>query len=769
VEDPLAIDSPEVATFIARRTALVDDGELRGPDFCRAYSALVDAWIRDVLGDEPKVAVIGGGALGRQQLAPGSDLDLMLLNDGRKDFADVADRLWYPIWDAGVALDHSVRTPKEAVAVAGQDLKVVLSLLDGRVIAGDAALGDRLLTDVRERWIDGARKRLAGLEAITLDRHAKEGDVAHLLEPDLKQGKGGLRDLRVLHALSLAAPLTEPLELTKAAADLLLAVRVELHRVTGRASDKLLLQHQDDVAARLNVADADVLMKDVAAAGRAIAWEGDDAWARAMSWSAGPKGRGGGGDRAVGPGLVLRDGELDVLGDADLADDSLILRAAEAAARRGVRFRRGALERLEQAAAPGDPWSPDAHRALIGLLGAGEPLVAVVETLEHHDLMTRLIPEWAPVRSRPQRNSFHRFTVDRHLVEAVVQASRLTREVGRPDLLLVGALLHDLGKGYPGDHTRAGVELIARIAPRLGFPPEDVDVLTTLVREHLLLASVATSRDLSDPVTIDAVARAVGSREVLALLAGLTEADSLATGEAVWSSWKEELINDLVQRVDSVLAGQPVRSAPDEADATRQALVERAAGELLVEVDGTRVTVVARDQPGLLAAIVGLLALRGQSVQSAVATTDHEGTAVDRFVIRPEFDRAPEWSGLEEDLAAVLGGTLDLAARLEERARRYRPTKSTAARPPDPVVLVHLEAASEASVVEVRSPDQVGVLFRIARTFTDLGLDIHQARAVTLGQEVVDTFYVRDGDGAPVDHRAAEITAALLEMLETPD
>ena len=180
------------------------------------------------------------------------------------------------------------------------------------------------------------------------------------------------------------------------------------------------------------------------------------------------------------------------------------------------------------------------------------------------------------MRSRPQRNSFHRFTVDRHLIEAVVQASRLTREVGRPDLLLVGALLHDLGKGYPGDHTKAGVALVDDVAPRLGFRPEDVSVLATLVREHLLLASVATSRDLSDPVTIDTVARAVGDREVLALLAALTKADSLATGEAVWSTWKEELIDDLVRRVDAALRGDALPSTVGEFDDARRALTERA-------------------------------------------------------------------------------------------------------------------------------------------------------------------------------------------------
>ncbi|MGZ6964935.1 MAG: [protein-PII] uridylyltransferase [Acidimicrobiia bacterium] len=754
----------DTAALRARRAELID-GALRGPEFAAAYSALIEEWIREVVGDETRVVVIAGGALGRRDLAPASDLDLALVHDGRRDCREVANRLWYPIWDAGIALDHSVRSPKEAAAVAGDDLKVVLSLLDGRPIAGDLALGERTLAAVRERWISGAKKRLAGLEAITLERQLKEGDVAHLLEPDLKQAKGGLRDLRVLHALEVAAPIGEQLELTRNAADLLLTVRVELHRVAGRATDRLLLQYQDDVAARLEMADADVLMAEVAAAGRAVAWACDDAWARANSWKVGPKGRGGGGDRDLGPGIVLRDGEVDISADADLDDDALILRAAEAAARGGVRFRRGALERLAGASAPGDPWSPAAHEALIGLLGAGENLVPVVEALEHYGLMDRILPEWTPVRSRPQRNSLHRYTVDRHLVETVVQAARLTREVARPDLLLVGAWLHDLGKGYPGDHTDAGVALVEKIAPRLGFPAADVAVLTTLVREHLLVASVATSRDLSDPVTIDTVARAVGDRDTLELLAALTEADSLATGETVWSSWKAELVDDLVRRVGAVLSGEPAPAPDSEADPVRRALVDRAGGELLVEAEGTRVVVVAPDRPGLLAVIVGVLALRGQSVRSAVATTDDAGIAVDTFTVQPVFDRDPDWASLPDELHSALAGNVDLEARVDERSRRYQPSQTTAARPPDARVLVHLEGASGATVVEVRSRDDVGVLFRIARTFTALGLDIHQARAVTLGQEVVDTFYVRDAKGDAVDDRAPEITAVLMEML----
>jgi [protein-PII] uridylyltransferase len=755
----------EAEDLRSRRSALVDDVSLQGNAFAQSYSDLVDEWIRALLGAEANVAVVAGGALGRRELAPASDLDLVLLHDGRRDFSEVAERLWYPIWDAGIALDHSVRTPKQAVSVAGDDLKVVLSLLDGRPIAGDVELGARVLASVRERWVSDSKKRIAALEAITLERHAKEGDVAHLLEPDLKQANGGLRDLRVLHALSVATPVTEPPEMTRPAADLILAVRIELHRVAGRTTDHLLLQYQDDVAERLGYADADLLMAALSGAGRAIAWALDDAWARANSWRAGPKGRGGGGDREIGRGVILRDGEIDLPADVDLDDGSLILRAADAAARRGVRFRRGALERLEAAAPPGDPWSVEAHDALIGLLGAGDGLVPVVEALEHHGLMERLLPEWAPVRSRPQRNSFHRYTVDRHLIEAVVQAGHLTREVARPDLLLVGAWMHDLGKGYPGDHTEAGVALMQAIGPRLGFSAADVDVLVALIREHLLLASVATSRDLSDPVTIETVARAVGDRETLELLAALTKADSFATGEAAWSSWKEELINDLVDRVDAFLRGEARPAAVEGPEAARDALVQRADGGLLVEVDGSNVTIVAPDRPGLLAVIVGLLALRGQSVRSAVATTDGAGVAVDTFVIQPVFDREPNWSGFQAEVAAALVDERDLAGRVEDRSRRYQPSHNTAARPPDPVVLVHVGAASDATVVEVRSPDDVGVLFRIARTFTGLGLDIHQARVVTLGHEVVDTFYVRDAAGAPVDEQADKITVALMEML----
>jgi [protein-PII] uridylyltransferase len=752
--------------FAAARAALVGDASLHGRAFARAYSEVVDDWVRALLGDEPGVALLAAGALGRRDLAPGSDLDLVLIHDRRRDVGDVAARLWYPIWDSGLPLDHSVRTGREAVSMADQDLKVVLGLLDGRVVGGDPDLGGQVLTTVRERWAANAKRRLGELGELTATRHGQEGDVAYLLEPDLKQSKGGLRDLRVLHAIELSGhaggvPMTD----LDAADDELLTVRVELHRVTGKSTDRLGLELQDAVAQRLG-RDADQLMAGVARAGRAVGWASDDGWRRVASWIAGPRGRRGSADRPLGPGLVLRDREVDLTADADLDDPTLVLRAAHEAARLDVPFRRGVLERLTDAAFPTDPWPDAARQALVGLLGTGDPLVATVEALDHNGLMVHVLPEWEAVRSLPQRNALHRFTVDRHLIETVVQAAALTREVSRPDLLLVGAWLHDIGKGFPGDHTDAGVELMGDITRRLGFPPADVDVLVALVRHHLLLASIATSRDLDDPATIQGVADAVGDVTTLELLVALTKADSLATGQGIWTAWKEQLVGMLAARVAARLAGGELAPPDLPALSDEVAAIAAAAGGAVEVTPGEgRVQVVAPDRPGLLAILVGLLAIHGQNVRTVLALNDGSGTAVDAFEIDAVFARSPDWTRFRTDLDACLAGRFPLEERLRERSARYA-RRPDAARVAGPRVVVHRGASQRATVVEVRASDEVGLLSRVTGALAALELDIVQARAVTLGHEVVDTFYVRAADShRPVDDRSAEIEARLLAAL----
>ena len=711
-----------------------------------------DDWLASLLGDERGVSLVAVGSHGRGDAAPFSDLDLVLVHDGKRKAPDVkalADRIWYPIWDRKIGLDHSVRTVKEALAVADSDLKAMLGMLDARYVAGDRALADELAERAREQWRSKAKRWLRVLHDSLTERHARFGEVAYLLEPELKEGRGGLRDVHALFAARLATPvLAERIDAVVAPHDRLARVRAALHLRAGKAMDRLVLQEQDGVAADLDYADADALMADVSAAARAISYVSDDAWDRIEAWLGGPRARA---ERVI------------VAHDA-----GHWLAAAVEAAETGVPLSPSALEAVAAGAAdaadPPPVWPESWRHDLVALLGAGHNAIPVLEALDQHGLLVKLLPEWESVRYKPQRNAYHRFTVDRHLWEAAANAAALTRDVRRPDLLLIGALLHDIGKGFPGDHTEVGIEVVGRVAPRLGFVPEDVRVLQELVRLHLLLPDVATRRDLADPATIEHVAREVGDVDTLELLAALTEADSLATGTSAWSDWKAGLVDELVARVRRLLASGSDAQAPDPGVRTVDTdLPDGLHGE------GHRCTVVASDRPGLFSKVAGVLALHGLDVRSASAAQASDGRAVEVFEVDPAFGKEPRWDRVAADLEAVLDGRLTLADKLIERSRSYaRRYRRTAARPADARVLVDNDASARATVIEVRAPDGVAVLHRITAALANCGLDVRLARVSTIGHEVVDAFYVTDRAGAKVldDEALDAVESAVLRQLK---
>lgn len=528
------------------------------------------------------VSLVAVGGYGRGELSPRSDLDLLLLHDGSwkaGELSALADRIWYPVWDLGLALDHSVRTVAEARTTAAEDLKAQLGLLDARHLGGDAVLTASLRTAVLADWRTAAPARLPELHAMCEERAARCGELSFLLEPDLKEARGGLRDATVLRAVAASWLADAPREGLEEARAVLLDARDALHLTTGRATDRLSLQEHDQVAAALGVLDGDALLRKVYEAARTIAYAGDVTWREVCRVLRSRQGRGRrrgpfglGAGRTPAPAAhrtPLAEGVVEHEGEAVLArtarpdrDPVLPLRAAAAAAENGLPLSPHAVRRLAAAACPLPvPWPAEAREQLVTLLGAGEAVVPVWEALEAGGLVTRLLPDWERVRCRPQRNAVHVWTVDRHLVETAVRACGLARRVGRPDLLLVAALLHDIGKGWPGDHSAAG-EVIARdTATRTGFGRAEADLLALLVRHHLLLIETATRRDLDDPETVRQVADAVGTAEALELLHALTEADALATGPAAWSAWRASLVADLVKRVGAVLAGTPVREA----------------------------------------------------------------------------------------------------------------------------------------------------------------------------------------------------------------
>ncbi len=772
-------------------------------------------------------ALVAVGGYGRAELCPGSDLDVVLLHDKRRNFAQVANAIWYQVWDTGVRLDHSVRTPKEMLSVAGEDLRALLGLLDGRVISGDRAFAEGVLSKIAELWRAHHRKWLPELARATRERHRSFGELPYLLEPDLKESAGGLRDLEVMsltaRALPALADVIHPPSLD-GAHDLLLGSRVALQARTGNQSDRLRLQEQDEVAAVLGYADADAFAAVLAEASREVMWASADGWRRIESVLRGPPGRSAGRETEVGRQILLRDGEIALGPDADPATDpALVLRAAAAAARHEVPMAVSCLDRLERERPELTvPWPDGMRDALVSLLEYGHAATPVIETLDRRRLFEWLLPEWSVVRHRPQRNAYHRFTVDRHLLEAVAEAASLLRNVERPDLLLIGALLHDIGKGHGHDHHERGAGLTAEVSQRLGLNSEEIDLVVFLVRNHLMMSQVAQKGDLDDHTTVEEFARTVGSIDRLKALYLLTYADMRAVAPKVYNNWRDMLLGDLYMRALKVLeqggreAVDPARrlatvkaavratllaaAAPDcdvsafleqmpdryfftvpEADIALHFDLMRSLGERPLvcrirhfpELEFSEFIVVTRDQPGLFSMIAGALTANNLNILSARITTRTNGVAMDVFRVSHwmgagsmamEEDR---WLRVEHDLERVITGQQDIAG-LVAAAHHVQSAGRKFVRHVPTEVTVDNRTSEQFTVIDVFTQDRVGLLFAITHTLYRLGLLIHLARISTNADQALDVFYVSDRAGGKIEDldRMRELRAALLEKVE---
>ncbi len=756
------------------RDTLIGDPSLSGMSFCRAYSNLVDQWIAALFDDggAPRgVALVAVGGYGRAELSPQSDIDLLLLHEPKLDVSEVADRIWYPIWDANLKLGHAVRTVKDALRLASEDLDTATAVLTVRHLAGDRALTDDLEQKAAALWRKRAKRWLAEIDRRVRERQASSGEVAFLLEPDLKEGRGGLRDVHAIHwAEQAESVMLEGDDVAlDAAYHVLLSARVELHRRTGRAGDRLLLQEQDAVADALGYPDANELMRAVSGAARSISWMSDEVWARIDSSLQGPTQSRLRRDKVLAAGVVLREGTVHISADADPhSDPLLVLRVAVAAAAEDLRIERQSLDRLAAVGLPDPfPWSAEARQLFADLFFAGPGAIKVIEALDQRGLWVQLLPEWEPVRSRPQRNAYHTYTVDRHLCEAAINAAGLVDRVDRPDLLVVGTLLHDIGKGYPGDHIEVGIEVIATIGARMGFTPDDIVTMQDMVRHHLLLPDIATRRDIADEGTIEMVAETVRNERTLRLLAALTEADSRATGPAAWNNWKAGLVRELVERTSAYLNGGEVSQVTFETFPTDELLARMAEGEQVIDCRDDRLVVISPDRPGLFSRVAGVLSLCGLDVLDAAAYTNDQGMALEMFHVESPAAPVIAWGRVVRDLELALTGRLALAARLEERARVYDRAPVLPHGPVAPRVEFDTELSRHSTVIEVHSPDAIGVLYRITRAIAELELDIRSAKVQTLGHEGIDSFYVRDQNGGKPNDPALlkELERAILHAL----
>ncbi|MDO8363280.1 MAG: [protein-PII] uridylyltransferase [Actinomycetota bacterium] len=752
----------DAATIKRVRAQLVGDPDLAGRSLGRRLSQQADSWFESLAAGLPGGwALLATGGYARGVLAPGSDIDVVLLHPAKTSDAlvrHVAESLWYPMWDAGLKLSPAVHSAKSLLQLANADLDTATSVLAVRCLAGDAEVAAEVQRNALEQWRRRPFVWLQRLLESGQQRWARLGDVASLLEPDLKDGRGGLRDFDMIRwALrvdrpDVAAAMEGPVDDLAGPAELLLAIRCELHRTTGRAVNTLWLQDQDRVAEAMGYADADALMLNLAGAAHAIEWATERFWRRVerLIRTGGRTPSRSHVSATLAPGVVVIDDEAHVAADADVDAPSYVFRFAATAAHAGYPLGGRSLRLLaSRGVPPGDPWTSGTQRAFVSLLGAGAAMVPAVEALERYGLFSRYLPEWRAVRSLPQRNAFHTFTVDHHLLQTVANAGELVREVARPDLLLVGALMHDLGKGYPGDHTEAGVALIDTVVGRMGFDEADRGVIRALVQHHLLLPETATRRDLSDPRTAANVAETVGDALTLELLHALTEADSRATGPAAWSAWKKGLLDELVSLSLAVLrGGASVPSSLPNEHLSRLAHLVSGDGSVHIEQEDLGemdlLRIISRDRAGLFAHIAGALALHGLDVVAASAATAADGVAIDEFRIARVAGIVPNWQRVEHDLRGALSGEVDIDARLEQRLRNQsRRSRPQSAVPPRSEVLVSNDASDATTVVEVRAPDAPARLYRLSHALSEYGLDIRSAVVATLGHEVVDVFYVK--------------------------
>lgn len=717
----------------------------------------------------PDMALVAVGGYGRSELSPHSDLDVVLLHGPDVDegrVQHVAEAIWYPLWHDGVDLDHSVRDAEQMRVSAADDHRVAMGVLDARCVAGDDELVAAVRSDSLAAWRRDARSRVAQVRVSREERVARAGWLAHSAVPDLKESGGGLRDGVTLRALVATWLIDVPQADAERLRGSLLDVRDALHEVAGRRGERLVTELVPDVAARLSMepVDLDLHVRDL---GRRIAHLSMLAWRRVEDvleprrrtfTSAGPV------VRRLGEGVGVLDNEVIVVRGADpAADPELALRAAAAAATEQLPLDSGTAARL--ARTMGDlpePWPPSARRLMVELLTAGPGLVPVWDELDFAGVIDRWLPEWSAIRLRGSSSPVHEYTVDRHSLEACVNAAEVDRDVDRPDLLAVAALLHDIGKGRPGDHPVVGEPMARDVALRWGFAADDAETIAQLVRWHLLLPDTATRRDIEDPDTAAAVAATVGSAAQLALLAALTASDARATSAQAWSTWRRGLIEGLVAKVGRELDASVSSPPTGEYEGWPNHVPIPAVGvtgpndvDLTVEPhhDGSLITVVTSSRVGVMADLAGGLALSGIGIRSARTVTLGDA-AVSLFEVRrPDVDPA----SLRDRLRAAMAGDLDLAGRLTVTQREG----DVDAR----VLLVERDSAT-VTVLEVRAQDRRGLLWTVCHTIASAGFSMRSAHLSTYGNEARQVLYVLDAAGHPLDDETAtrlrdDVAAAL--------
>lgn len=807
--------------------ALTADGAVLARELSdRADLAISALFGSSTLKDNASWCVVAVGGYGRQELCPFSDLDLLFLL-GRKipghEIERALEEVLYPLWDKGFNASHSVRTVRQALDDAGVDFFFRNSLIDARPVCGSRAVFDPLARGLRKsRRLSDGRAYVAELALHTAKRHARYGDAVYFLEPHLKEGHGGLRDcqsifwaLKVLEADPGALlPINErDLGEVREAGAFLLKTRIGLHRVTGRKTDRMFLEHQELLAAALgypggaDCSPVEAFLKDYHTRALTIRTVIDSLLPflhrpRGLSSLLTAKSR----DSS----FTVSGGLLDFTNLADASKDAvLIMQAFALLGDRGLKLSPVARSLVRGFVKEGGPQlgDPRARALLLKTLRSkhGEgALVALLET----GALEALVPEFKALRGRTIFDLYHTFTVDLHSIHTVSELKKLEGtesdafgRVGDRDALFFAAFLHDIGKGAGSPHAPLGADMAGAAAQAFGFGHARSVVVASLVRNHLVMADMATKRDLSDEKVTGDLAHRAGSPEMLSMLYLLTIADSRATGPNAWSEWKASLLRELYLRTLHLLEQgimrdrktatrleekwhKLVQESETEAGASlagrfwalpqayvhatelsdirsHLALSARLKGsdDLVAKISKsrghTRITVVTRDRPGLFALLTGILAINRMDVISADIFTWYDGTAVDTFRVNPPWADFRDWAAMERQFRELRGNAAGVKARIE-KTKALRSETPPPARSTDAVTVGVDNASSDYfTLVEVKAHRRIGLVHDVSHALSALSLSIHRAFVSRSADLAACVYYVVDAHGEKITVPAA--------------
>lgn len=815
----------------------------------RAYSYLADCMVgvvcdiasrhlhpRSGAAGNERLAVLAVGGYGRAEMCPFSDVDLLFLTPGSRSAwsESVIESMLYMLWDLHLKVGHASRSIHDCLNIARDDYTVRTALLERRFLTGDesleAELNDRLWSDLFDD--SGAAYIAAKLDERDA-RHLKQGGQRYVVEPNVKEGKGGLRDLQTLfwiakyvNGVQDAEELVAAGVFTRAefenfikAETFLLAVRCHMHLVAGRAVDQLTFDMQVEVAERMGYCDSkgrrgvEHFMQTYFRHANRVgdltrilltALEADHKKDVPRRVAPAPP------RKRARPGYAVKQNRLSFADlDTFLADPVNFLRIFDEALRTGHMLHPDAMRALAaNLHLIGDDLrkNPEAARIFMDLLVKYPNPERALRRMNEIGVLGAYLPEWEQIFAMMQFNMYHHYTVDEHIIQCISALSQIEQgelveslpictEIVRAGgvnrrVLYVALLLHDIGKGRDEDHSTLGARITRRVAPRLGFKQTDCDTIEWLVRYHLLMSDIAQKRDLSDPRTIRDFAKAVRTRKRLDLLTLLTVCDIRGVGPGTWNNWKAQLLRTLYRETAFALenglealnretrgaeARKKLRNALsdwDKAQIRRETLrhyppywqgldtathsvfarllVDIESGDIRIDLkpdeerDATRACFAMVDHPGIFSRLAGALALVGANVVDARTYTSKDGYATAVFWVQ-DGDGSPYASDRLDRLRKMIRRTLngEVVAReaLEPRDKINKRERSF--RVPTSITFDN-DGSEIYTIIEVDTRDRPGLLYDLTRTLAAANVSIASAVIATYGEQVVDTFYVKD-------------------------